>query len=193
MHCVSRATARPFLSRCLDFPLVLLRDCQMYWREELKFRIAPKCGPLRVMDTLLDASRAMTQDLPGGHLKRPHWLQAGQAVFRAADTGSPSDIEVATELLLIALEAHGWMQRDRMQRLRKLMGALDQQLRDCIVAARPTGRKPTFTLVPGTAENGIRAETVNSGPKLSTLRLPSSLFERRRSRAEAKLQSSLKI
>ena len=83
----------------------------MYWREELAFRITPKGGPLRVMETLLDANRAITQDMPKAFLKKPHWQNAGWALYRAAETGDRADILVATELLVLAVETEDWMSK----------------------------------------------------------------------------------
>jgi hypothetical protein len=63
------------------------------------------------MQTLLDANRAMSKDLPFGYLRRRHWLTAGEAVVNAAETGTEKDIKIATDGLLNALEAEGWMTR----------------------------------------------------------------------------------
>ncbi len=61
-----------------------------------------------MLETLLDANQAITQDLPTGFIKKQHWRQAGWAVFKAADTGRSEDISAATELLVQAVEAEGW-------------------------------------------------------------------------------------
>jgi hypothetical protein len=83
----------------------------MYWTKELSYIIAPKSGPMRKMQTLLDANRAMSKDLPFGYLRRKHWLIAGESVVNAAETGAENDIRLATDELLKALEAEGWMTR----------------------------------------------------------------------------------
>jgi hypothetical protein len=66
---------------------------------------------MRKMQTLLDANRAMSKDLPFGYLRRKHWLTAGEAVVNAAETGTEKDIRIATDGLLKALETEGWMTR----------------------------------------------------------------------------------
>jgi hypothetical protein len=75
------------------------------WSADLAFRISPKSGPMRVMNTLIDANRAITQDLPAGYLKqKPYWRQAGWAVFRAAETGLSANVRAATEALVQAAD-----------------------------------------------------------------------------------------
>ena len=81
----------------------------MYWEKELAYPITPKSGPMRRMETLLDANRSLTQDLPRGYLRRPNWLVVGQTLVRAAETGSNAIIREATENLVAAIEAEGWM------------------------------------------------------------------------------------
>jgi hypothetical protein len=51
----------------------------MYWNKKLAYWITPKSGPIRSMETLLDANHALTQDLPWTSLKRPHWLGGGRS------------------------------------------------------------------------------------------------------------------
>jgi hypothetical protein len=84
----------------------------MYWNKELTYWITPKSGPIRSMETLLDANHALSQDLPWLFLKRPHWLLAGALLVLAAETGSAQDIQCATDGLLRAIELEGWMTRD---------------------------------------------------------------------------------
>jgi hypothetical protein len=81
----------------------------MRWTVPLAFVITPKSGPLRQMTTLLDANRALTQDLPRGYLKRSHWLRAGQQLVTAAETCLPADNRAAFEEIVTALECEGWM------------------------------------------------------------------------------------
>jgi hypothetical protein len=83
----------------------------MHWDKKLTYTITPKSGPMRSMETLLDANHALSQDLPTGHLRRRHWLDAGKLLVEAAETGSTPIIREATERLLSALEAEGWMTR----------------------------------------------------------------------------------
>src|SRR6185437_15776940 len=51
------------------------------WNAKLAYLITPKRGPVRAMDTLLDANHAITQDLPVGWLRRPHWGAAGKLLL----------------------------------------------------------------------------------------------------------------
>ena len=81
----------------------------MHWEKQLAYRISPKSGPLRVMETLLDANRAMIYDLPTGLLGREHWRAAGWRLVQAAQTGGDLEIALATELLVTALVYEGWM------------------------------------------------------------------------------------
>ena len=83
----------------------------MHWEKELAYPITPKSGPMRRMETLLDANRSLTQDLPRGYLRRPNWLKVGQKLVDAAETGSGPIIREATEILVAAIEAEGWMTR----------------------------------------------------------------------------------
>jgi hypothetical protein len=81
----------------------------MYWIKELSYTIAPKSGPMRKMETLLDANRALSKDLPFGYLRRKHWLAAGECIVSAAESGTEKDIQAATDAMLKALEQEGWM------------------------------------------------------------------------------------
>jgi hypothetical protein len=81
----------------------------MYWHAELAYPITPKSGPLRAMHTLLDANRALTQDLPKGWLKQPRWAAAGKILVAAGERGLPGDIRAATEVLVAAIEREGWL------------------------------------------------------------------------------------
>jgi hypothetical protein len=86
----------------------------MYWNKELAYWITPKSGPMRSMETLLDANHALSQDLPSTFRKRPHWLGAGSLLVRAAETGNDRDIARATDELVRAIEVEGWMSRVRV-------------------------------------------------------------------------------
>jgi hypothetical protein len=79
-----------------------------YWDKPLTHVITPKNGPLPQMTSLLDANRAIIGNLPQGYLKRAHWLTAGQALVTAAETGKSSDIELAFDSIVAALEEEGW-------------------------------------------------------------------------------------
>jgi hypothetical protein len=81
----------------------------MHWQKELAYTITPKSGPMRSMETLLDANRALVQDLPRAIFKTPHWHRAGSLLVLAAETGRPVDIREATEKLLEVIDRQGWM------------------------------------------------------------------------------------
>jgi hypothetical protein len=81
------------------------------WDKPLTYVITPKSGPLRKMESLLDANRALTGELPRGYLKRAHWLRAGQALVTAAETGKSRDIERGFETIVAALDEEGWLPR----------------------------------------------------------------------------------
>ena len=83
----------------------------MHWQKELAYTITPKSGPMRRMETLLDANRAFVQDLPRALFKKPDWLRVGKLLVLAAETGRPADIREATEKLLEVIDRHGWMER----------------------------------------------------------------------------------
>ena len=70
---------------------------------------------MRSMETLLDANRALTNDLPKGFLKRDHWLAAGKLLVHASETGAERDIQKATDELVKAIEREGWMSRVRAE------------------------------------------------------------------------------
>ena len=83
----------------------------MYWTKDLSYRITPRGGPMRSMETLIDANHALSKDLPLAYLRRRHWLEAGNLLVEAATTGEDVDVERATEKLLFAVEREGWMER----------------------------------------------------------------------------------
>jgi hypothetical protein len=82
-----------------------------FWNAKLAYLITPKSGPVRAMDTLLDANHAVTQDLPIGWLRRPHWGRAGKLLLAASEGGDAADIIALTDALLAAVEHEGWMER----------------------------------------------------------------------------------
>ncbi|NVO14741.1 MAG: hypothetical protein HXX10_11950 [Rhodoplanes sp.] len=63
------------------------------------------------MRTLIDANRAFLDDLPFGCRRRPHWAAFGRLLLIASDTSSTIDVRLATDALVRALEAEGWMTR----------------------------------------------------------------------------------
>jgi hypothetical protein len=88
----------------------------MHWEKKLAYTITPKSGPMRSMETLLDANHALSGDLPKGFLRRRHWLDAGKILVEAAETGANPIIREATEKLLAAIETEGWMSRPPIPR-----------------------------------------------------------------------------
>ena len=42
----------------------------MYWTKELWYTITPRGGPMRSMETLIDANHALSKDLPLAYLRR---------------------------------------------------------------------------------------------------------------------------
>jgi hypothetical protein len=82
----------------------------MHWHKELAYTITPKSGPVRRMETQLDANRALVQDLSRDLLKKPHWLHVGNLLVLAAESGRPVDIREATEHCC-RLSWQGWMER----------------------------------------------------------------------------------
>jgi hypothetical protein len=83
----------------------------MDFTRPLAFTITPKRGPVSQLETLRDASHALTIYLPLELRRRPHWLRAGRAVLNAVRAEAPSEplILDATEALVDALETEGWM------------------------------------------------------------------------------------
>ena len=83
----------------------------MHWTEQLAYTITPKSGPMRRMETLLDANRAISEDIPREVRKHHQWFSAGTLLVRASITGSAADIQKATDAVLKAVESEGWMSR----------------------------------------------------------------------------------
>jgi hypothetical protein len=83
----------------------------MHWQKELAYTITPKSGPMRRMETLLDANRALVQDLPPGLIKTPHWHRIGNLLVNAAESGRAVDILKATDNLVDEIDHQGWMTR----------------------------------------------------------------------------------
>ena len=81
----------------------------MTWTSTLSYTVSPKSGPIRQLQTLEDARSALINDLPVDRKKAPHWLRAGMLVVAAGESGSAPDIAAATEALVRALDADGWM------------------------------------------------------------------------------------
>lgn len=87
-----------------------MRQAQsLFWDKQLAFEITPRSGPLGRLMTLTDVRNAMLHDLPPGAIRQPHWLHAGLMVVAASESGSAGDIRAATEALIDALDAEGWL------------------------------------------------------------------------------------
>jgi hypothetical protein len=83
----------------------------MNWSLSLTYFISPRSGPMRRMETLLDANRALSKDLGFKFLKEPQWSHVGQLLLKAAETEAADDIRAATEAIYSAIEREGWMSR----------------------------------------------------------------------------------
>ena len=81
----------------------------LFWNKPLTYEIKPKSGPLGKLVTLADVRTGMVYDLPRGFTKQPHWLRAGMLLVTASETGTATDVRRATEALIDALEAEGWL------------------------------------------------------------------------------------
>ena len=88
----------------------------LHWHDQLAYTITPKSGPVRRMETLLDANQALLNDLPKGFLQRPHWHAAAVRLAHASETGDKIDIREVTDALLRAVEREGWMTRPAPER-----------------------------------------------------------------------------
>ncbi len=136
----------------------------MNWHRELVFRITPKSGPLRPLETLLDASRAMMQDLSSGDRRKPFWRDAGWAVVEAVDRDSYASVARATECLVTALDAEGWMMAKRPNEVsvRACLDALASELRACVVPLKTAKPRTILRLIHGTSagEPGIAVRAI---------------------------------
>jgi hypothetical protein len=84
----------------------------LHWHDQLAYTISPKSGPLRRMETLLDANQALLNDLPKGFLQQPRWRDVARCLVRASETGAEPDIREVADAILDAVEREGWMTRD---------------------------------------------------------------------------------
>lgn len=103
------------LARAVN-PVACVIGLTMHWQKRLAYTITPKSGPMRSMETLLGANHALTKDLPAGYLRRRPWLEVGKILVEAAESGENPVIREATEKLLTAIEAEGWMTRQPIPR-----------------------------------------------------------------------------
>jgi len=87
----------------------------VFWNNSLTCAITPKSGPVRKLTTLADVRSALLSDLPAGATKQPHWLHAGMLVVAASESGDSTDIRIATEALIDALEVEGWLSAEPNQ------------------------------------------------------------------------------
>ena len=81
----------------------------VFWDKPLTYEIAPKSGPMRRLTTLADVRTAMINDLPPGTTKLPHWLHAGLLIVAASESGDATDIRIATDALIEAIDTEGWL------------------------------------------------------------------------------------
>ena len=66
----------------------MTKATQMNWNVELAYFITPKAGPMRPMQTLLDANRAMLDDVPTRLRRQAHWIRAGKHLLAATERGT---------------------------------------------------------------------------------------------------------
>ena len=82
----------------------------MNWNAELAYdamlEARPRCGRLR---TLRDANYALLDDLGAQCRYRGHWSARGRLLLAAANRGGRLDVMLATDALVMALKAEGWM------------------------------------------------------------------------------------
>lgn len=64
---------------------------------------------MRPLRTIGDASSALLDDISTACRRQPHWMHAGRLVLTAFETGGADDVQAATDALLEALVAEGWM------------------------------------------------------------------------------------
>jgi hypothetical protein len=64
---------------------------------------------MRAMRNLRDVNQALLDDLPTRSRYQRHWFIVGRRVVSAAETSSRLDLMRATDALVAALEAEGWM------------------------------------------------------------------------------------
>jgi hypothetical protein len=85
----------------------------MLWDTELAYFVTPKSGPMRPMRTLRDVNRALLDDLSFRTRRQRHWSAVGRLLLGAAVTATRIDLLLATDTLVAALDAEGWMTRER--------------------------------------------------------------------------------
>ena len=83
----------------------------LHWHDQLAYTISPRSGPLRRMETLLDANQALVNDLPKGFLQQPRWQSVARCHVLASETGAEPDIREVTDIMLDAVEREGWRAR----------------------------------------------------------------------------------
>lgn len=84
-------------------------DSAMTWNVELAYFVTPKSGPMRAMRTLRDVNHALLDDLPRHLRYQRHWFIVGRALLTAASTKTRLSVMLATDALVTALDAGGWM------------------------------------------------------------------------------------
>src|SRR5258705_11243329 len=93
----------------MELRTYVMGDVIMHWTKELSYRITPRGGPMRSMETLIDANHGLSQDLPLAYLRRRHWPGAGNLLVETATTGEDAHVELATEKLLFGIRPKGGM------------------------------------------------------------------------------------
>jgi hypothetical protein len=80
-----------------------------YWRRKLSHPVVPLGGPLRATRTLGEARQTLAERLPAECRERAAWRRATALVLAAGASGSRQDIREATNQLMRALDAEGWL------------------------------------------------------------------------------------
>lgn len=78
------------------------------WLVPLSRPIAPTSGPLREMHNLLDARRAIEEDLPIYLHDTIRWGVVRRALILAAKLNTLDQVERASRLLATAIKNEGW-------------------------------------------------------------------------------------
>jgi hypothetical protein len=82
----------------MTWPQVAMMTLRMHWTKQLAYTITPKSGPMRRMETLLDANRALSNDLP-------------RELFKPAFPGSRTDFPNARSDSYIGVSSLCWIER----------------------------------------------------------------------------------
>jgi len=81
-----------------------------HWNRALSEPLAyRRDGAARTLDTFADARELLSDEEPGGGSEGKLHQAATTAVSKAAESGQPSDEQVATEQMKVLLRSRGWI------------------------------------------------------------------------------------